>query len=134
MREWTKSMFSYGWAMSVFGVQQTMDMLTPNQGSSAKAMQDVANAAASTLNSTMKSAYTAGDNMQRGMVDAMFGMMGGGMDMNRWMRMGNDLMQQMGSMGRRAAEGTANAAEAAAGAATSATADASSGFGWGPPR
>jgi hypothetical protein len=133
MRELTKSMLSYGWAMSVFGVQQTMDALAPNQGcNSVKAMQDVTNAAVSALNPCMKAAFTAGDNLQGGMVDMVFGMMGGGLDMNRWMRMGNDMMQQMGKAGTRAAETAAGAAANATG--TGSDAGASSTFGWGPPR
>ncbi len=112
MRDLTKSMVSYTWAMSVFGLQQTLNMLTPDgQAAGAKAMRSVADATAETFGPTLKAAYRAGDNLQAGMVDLMFGgFMSGGLDPNRWMRMAGDAMRQMNSWGQQAAQSAASAA------------------------
>jgi len=143
MRELTKSMVSYTWAMSVFGVQQTLNLLNPNgQGAGARAMRDVADATADTFGPTLKAVFQAGDNIQGGLVDLMFGgMMSGGLDPNRWMQTAADSMRQMGNMGAQAtAAGMAGAANAgAAGMAGAANAGAAASgqpntgaSGWGP--
>jgi hypothetical protein len=76
MREFTKSMMSYTWAMSLFGLQQTLNLLTPQgqrQGHPAtSAFNTVAGAAREELGNSLAAAYRAGDNIQRGVVDATF--------------------------------------------------------------
>jgi hypothetical protein len=76
MREFTKSMMSYTWAMSLFGLQQTLNLLTPPAPRQAhpatKAFNNVAGAARDELGRTLESFYRAGDNLQRGFVDATF--------------------------------------------------------------
>lgn len=75
MREFTKSMFSYAWAMSLFGVQQTLSVLTPRgqqDHPATRAFNNVAGAARDELGSSLGATYRAGDNLQRGLVDATF--------------------------------------------------------------
>jgi hypothetical protein len=143
MRDLTKSMMSYGWAMSVFGLQQMVNLMTPGQsgdpcGKAAKAFNDVTQATTDTLDSSLKAAYDAGNNMQSGVIDMMFGgFMAAGMDPGRWMRMGNEALQSMGTAGMQAAQaaagaatGTTRAAPGASQAPTGSTGSSSSG--WGP--
>jgi hypothetical protein len=123
MRDLAKSMMTYGWAMSVFGIQQMIDLVTPGKGGdpagrAAKALEDVTKATTDTLDSSLKSAFNAGDRLQGGMMDMMFGgFMGAGLDPNRWMRMGTDALRQMEALGRRATQ-TATGAAGGAGAGT----------------
>jgi hypothetical protein len=131
MRDLTKSMFSYGWAMSVFGMQQMMNMLNPRDGmqKTAEAMQNVASAAANELGGTLKGTFRVGDDMQRGMVDMMFGAgMGGMLDPTRWMRMGTDMMQQGASFAGQATQAAGQATQAAGEAASATMASP-----WGAP-
>src|SRR6266478_6182419 len=111
MRDFTKSMMSYTWAMSMFGVQQMLNLLTPGQGrdqttKAAKAFNNVTDATVQTFDKTLKEAFDTGDKMQKGMVDMMGGSMGmggmgnmggmaGGFDPSRLMQMGADAMQRM---------------------------------------
>lgn len=121
MRDLTKSMVSYTWAMSVFGVQQTLNLLNPNgQAAGAEAMRNVAGATADTFGPTLRAVYQAGDNIQGGLVDLMFGgMWSGRLDPNRWMQSATDTMRNMGNMGAQATAGAANAAAGAANASAS---------------
>ncbi len=146
MREFTKSMMSYTWAMSMFGVQQMLNLLTPGQGrdqtaKAAKAFNNVTDATTQTFDKTLKEAFDTGDKMQKGMVDMMLGgSMGGGCDPSRWMQMGTDAMQRMTSMGMRAAQsagcggcGGAQSPPPPGGpAAQGPAAPPPSGGGWGP--
>lgn len=77
MREFAKSMMSYTWAMSVFGVQQTLNVLTPRQGRgevhpATRAFSNVTGAAREEFGNTLEGVFRAGDNLQRGLVDATF--------------------------------------------------------------
>lgn len=76
MREFTKSMMSYTWAMSLFGLQQTLNLLTPPRQQQAhpatQSFNNVAGAARDELGRTLETFYRAGDNLQRGVVDATF--------------------------------------------------------------
>jgi len=139
MRELTKSMMSYGWAMSVFGAQQMFNLMTPGQGGdpcdkAAKAFNDVTQATSETLDNPLKAAFNDGNKMQAGMVDMMLGgFMSAGMDPGRWMRAGNDAMQQMTNLGKRAAQAagpTSPSPEDGPASGTTQTAPSSSG--WGP--
>jgi hypothetical protein len=143
MRDLTKSMMSYGWAMSVFGLQQAVNLMMPQQGGdpagkAARAFDDVTQATVENLEGPLKTAFNAGDKMQGGMIDSMFGgFMGAGLDPSRWMRMGNELLQQMGDCGRRAAQSATGASGntgsgPGAPPAQGGPAPASSASGWGP--
>ena len=91
MRDLTRSVMSCTWAMSVFGVQQIVNLFIPRDEksmcNSAQAVDQVTEAAAGQLSDTMKAAFRAGDQFQRGVVDVMFGaMMMGAWSPERWMR------------------------------------------------
>lgn len=131
MRDLTKSMFSYGWAMSVFGMQQMMNLLNPRDGmqKTAEALQHVASAAANELGGTLNGTFRVGDDMQRGMVDLMFGAgMGGMLDPTRWMRMGTEMMQQTANVADQATQAAGQATQAAGEAASATMASP-----WGAP-
>ncbi len=80
MREFTKSAISYGWASTCFQMQQLVNMFSidPETRNSAAtgAFNAVAEATAARLGPTLRSTYRAGDAVQRGMVNMMFGMAG----------------------------------------------------------
>jgi hypothetical protein len=73
MRDLTKSLTSYTWAMSVFGLQQTLNLLgLGGSGSwdrSTKAFNNVTEATSNELGDTMRAVFRSGDTLQRGMVD-----------------------------------------------------------------
>ena len=80
MREFTKAAISYGWASTCFQAQQLMNVLAidpETQNSVAtSAFNAVAESTAAQLGPTLRSTYRAGDAMQRGMVNMMFGVAG----------------------------------------------------------
>jgi len=120
MRELTKSMFSYTWAMSLFGVQQMVNMLTfeqSNGGSkTTKAFEDVTDATAETFDGSLKSAFRAGDQLQRGVIDLIFGgLMGCGCNASGWTAQAADSKPDMGDSGMRTTGGGATRDMAAAG-------------------
>lgn len=151
MREFTKSMMSYGWAMSLFGVQQMVNLMTPQgqrqQHPATEAFNEVADATREQMGDVLRSTYRAGDNVQRGMVDVMFSVMTLGMfDRNGGSRAASNVGQQSAeamrqgwrAMGQAADAVTQGAyaatqgAYAAAAGATQAASSAASGSGWGP--
>ena len=80
MREFTKSVLSYGWASTMFQVQQLTNVFTtnPETGNSVAtdAYNELARATAQQLSPAMQATYRVGDAMQRSMVNMMFGAMG----------------------------------------------------------
>jgi hypothetical protein len=114
MRELTKSMLSFSWAMPLFGMRQMMNLALPRDasrpwGQATECFDAVSGAAAKQLDGAWTSAWNAGDQLQRQMVDLMFGMFSGeALNPNRWMQMTSDAMQ--GGMGavRQAASGCGN--------------------------
>jgi hypothetical protein len=81
MREFTKSLFSFSWAMSLFGARQMTGLLSrPGQGQTGgcvEAMDEVTKAMENQLGETLEQTFKAGDKLQRGALDMMFGMFGG---------------------------------------------------------
>jgi hypothetical protein len=77
MRDFTKSMMSYTWAMSVFGVQQMVNIFRPSQAT--ESFDNVTEATRDEFGDGFRAAFRAGDNLQRGMVDLAFGMFGLGL-------------------------------------------------------
>lgn len=73
MREFTKSMMSYTWAMSVFGVQQVFNVFRPAKA--AQSFDSVTKATEEELGDALKAAFHAGDNVQKGLVDVTFGVL-----------------------------------------------------------
>lgn len=79
MREFTKLLFRLPWAMSVFGLQQTMVILSapwsgaPTQDARRKATPTAPTGpVAGEFDESMKRLFKAGDDLQSGMVDLMF--------------------------------------------------------------
>ena len=77
MREFTKSMMSYTWAMSLFGVQQVVNVFRPSKA--AESFENVTKATREEFGGGLRAAFRAGDNLQRGIVDLTFGVMTLGM-------------------------------------------------------
>ena len=67
MWDFTQSMLRFSWAMSLFGVQQMANLVSPSKA--AKAFDDVARAAEGELGSVLRETYRAGDALQRSLVD-----------------------------------------------------------------
>lgn len=76
MREFTKSMMSYTWAMSMFGVQQMVNLFSQQQGQQhpvTQAFNNVTGCTEEEMGDIVKATFRTGDNLQRGLVDMMFG-------------------------------------------------------------
>jgi hypothetical protein len=119
MRELTKSIGSFSWAMSLFGVRQMANVLCPSRA--AEAFDSVSEATEGELGDFLRSAHEVGDRMQRSFVDMTFGMLSMEMlDPRSWTR-------TVGEMTGGAARAMADMASpgAAASAAVRET-------GWGP--
>jgi len=75
MRDLVKSMFSFSWAMSLFGAKSLGDLLAA-PGSTrpvAAALDAVAGAAERQLGSGLKAVFETGDRLQSGLLDLVFG-------------------------------------------------------------
>src|SRR5437870_4577846 len=76
MREFTKSLTSFSWALSLFGLKQMSNLFVPAQRGqnhpATDAFTDMARCAEDQLGQTLRAAFQAGDRLQRGMVDVMF--------------------------------------------------------------
>jgi hypothetical protein len=137
MRELTKSMLSFSWALPLFGMKQMMDMAAPRDpsrpfGRVTDSFEAVTRTAQDQLGGAWNSAFRAGDQLQRGMVDLMFSFLSPeAWNPNRMMRMSSDVMQSsVNAAGQMAgaATSTAQGAWSAAGTATATQPTA----GWGP--
>ena len=81
MRDFAKSMVSYSWATSLFGVAQMVNLLRPPQA--IKAFDHVTQATEGELSDIFKATFTVGDNLQRRLVDLGFGVFTLGGALNR---------------------------------------------------
>jgi len=75
MRELTKSMIRFSWAMSLFGIKQMSSLLRkPNPdlpiSPASSALDSITAAAERKLGNGYHAAFRAGDHLQRGLVDA----------------------------------------------------------------
>ncbi len=116
MRELTKSMMSFSWAMSLLGVRQMSCMLMPQSwGSTSSSLDSVTRCTEGQLGSVTQSLFRSGDNLQRGMVDLMFNMLtlggwnGGGNALRQSMQWGADVMQRTAQAGVKMAQQTMSA-------------------------
>lgn len=83
MRELTKSITSFSWALSLFGARQMLNLMDPDRAG--RAFDSVARATEGQLDDGLRNAYRMGDRLQRSMVDATFSLMGqGGLDPSAW--------------------------------------------------
>lgn len=70
MREFTRSMASFSWAMSLFGIGQMVNLLSPRRA--ADAFGAVARSAEGALGPGLRAAYQTGDQLQKAVVDVSF--------------------------------------------------------------
>ena len=113
MRDFTKSLFSFSWAMSLFGFQQTLNLMKPSKAS--QAFNNVTEATKEEMGDTLKATFRAGDNLQKGLVDMTLGLFTGqAFNPSRWMKMTSETMNQsaeaIGQGMRAAASGAQQAA------------------------
>lgn len=80
MRDLTRSIASFSWAMSLFGVEQMANLLSPRRA--ADAFTAVARTAEGTLGPGLRTAFQTGDRLQRAMVDLSFSLVGLGPSAN----------------------------------------------------
>lgn len=74
MRDVTKAMLSYTWAVSLFGAQQAANMLRgrgSRDGSAAEAFDGITGAVNDQFDDAFQAAFRTGDRLQRGFVDLM---------------------------------------------------------------
>ena len=74
MRELARSMASFSWAMSLFGVEQMTNLMSPRRA--VQAFGAVARTAEEALGPGLRSAYRAGDRLQQAVVDLSFSLVG----------------------------------------------------------
>lgn len=77
MREFTKSMTSYTWAMSLFGLQQMLNVFNPTKAT--ESFNNVTKATEDQFGGALKATFRAGDNLQKGLVDVTCGVLTLGM-------------------------------------------------------
>ena len=70
MREVMKSLLSFSWATSLFGVTQLANLAAPQKA--AAAFDDMTQKTTANLSDTLKGSYQAGDQLQREMIDLLF--------------------------------------------------------------
>jgi hypothetical protein len=117
MREFTKSMFSYSWAMSLFGVQQMVNLLRPSKAT--QAFDHVTEATEEEFGDILKATFRAGDNLQRGIVDLTLGFFTGqAFNPSRWTRTTTDAMRQSAEAMAQGVQGATSAMGQAASAVT----------------
>ena len=132
MREFTKSMTSYTWAMSLFGLQQMINVFRPAKAT--QAFDHVTKATEDQFGDALKATFRAGDNLQKGFVDMTFGMLTLGMFDRGGGRATTDIARQTGEalrQGGRAVSQAASAVNQTVQTATSAAVNvAQQGGGW----
>jgi len=111
MRELTKSMLSFSWAIPLFGMKQIVSMAIPQDasrpwGHAEDGFDAVTGAAQRQLDGAWASAWKTGDQLQRQVVDLMFGVFSGdAWNPNRWLQVTSDVMQSGVGAVRQAAGG-----------------------------
>jgi hypothetical protein len=141
MREFTKSIFGFSWAMSLFGVQQTTNLLSPDKA--ARAFDAVTEVTKGQLTDVLQTTFCAGDKLQRSAVDATLGILTGeAFTANKLLRMASDAAKQSAEAVTQGVQGVTatvqqatSTATSGAGAAAGDGGNASTGSqrqGWGP--
>lgn len=107
MRDLTKSMLSYSWAMSLFGVQQMWDLMRPSKAQDS--FDAVTEATQQQFGDIMMATFRVGDNIQRGIVDLTLGVFTGqAFNPNQWTRMTSDTIRQSADVASQGAQAAAN--------------------------
>jgi choline dehydrogenase len=81
MREFTKNLFSFSWALSLFGLKQAGALLNPQQAlkgspDAAKAFDSVTGSVVDQFGKTLRQTFDAGDKLSGEIVDLVFGVLG----------------------------------------------------------
>ena len=71
MREFTKSAFSFSWAMSLFGAQQMINLFRP--GKVVDSFEHVTSATEGQLGQSLQALFQTGDEIQRRILDMLLG-------------------------------------------------------------
>jgi hypothetical protein len=138
MREFTKSMMSFSWAMTVFGTQQMLDIVrsqgrAENLHEVTEAFDNVTHAAEGEMGEMMKTMFNAGNSMQKNMLDMMMGMMSfGGMGQNGMGKMMANIGQQSADAMRQGMRVAQQAVGTVSQTVQSAASTAAKSSGWGP--
>jgi hypothetical protein len=139
MRDLTKSMLSFSWAMPLFGMKQMMSVAMPRDpsrpfGQVTESFEAVTRVATAQMEDAWKGAFQAGDQLQRGMVDLICGFFSlDALNPDRMMRQGADLVQRsMGAAGQMAGAAR-NAVSNAASSVDAGMGAPQPPVGWGPP-
>ncbi len=92
MRDLTKSMFRFSWAMSMLGIRQAKHILVPGEGwdKSASAFDALSHAAEGQMGEAVRNVYRAGDELQGGVVNAVTDLASG-----EWSKPGEALSEAM---------------------------------------
>ena len=80
MRDLTRSVASFSWAMSLYGLEQMANLMSPRRA--ADAFEAVTRTTEKTLGPGLRSAFQTGDRLQRSMVDLSFSLVGLGSPAN----------------------------------------------------
>ncbi|HEX4963469.1 MAG TPA: hypothetical protein VF173_21755 [Thermoanaerobaculia bacterium] len=116
MRELTKSLLSFSWALPLFGMKQMMGLAMPRDpsrpfGKVTDDFQAVTGIAQGQLEGAWNRAFQAGDQLQRGVVDLMFSFLSPeAWNPNRMMRMTSDVMRSSVNAAGQMAEAATDAA------------------------
>jgi hypothetical protein len=100
IRDLTKSLLSFSWGMSLFGLQQAANILTPQSPSqpthmATAAFNSITQRTQEELGDALKGVFRAGDQLQKGMVDLAFSFFTfGAVNPSRMMQMTSEMMQQ----------------------------------------
>jgi len=136
MRELTKSMMSFSWGMSLLGAQQMVRLMMPQTwGQGAPNLDTVTRSTESQLGPATQSMFRAGDNLQRGMIDMMFGMFNLGNTASDVWRTGTDAARRASQgcgCGQAPPPGMPSQGGPGQGTGASPGGQASGGLGWGP--
>jgi len=74
MRDLTRSVASFSWAMSLYGLEQMANLMSPRRA--AAAFEAVTRTTEGTLGPGLRTAFQTGDRLQRSVVDLSFGLVG----------------------------------------------------------
>ena len=128
IRDVTKSVISFSWAMSLFGVKQLTNLASPQSPAqtahkAAVAFDAVTATTENQLGDVLKGAFQAGDQLQKGMVDLTLGIFSlEALNPSQMMQMTSNVMTQaMGAVGQGIPRGQSGPSQ-------------STDTGWGPVR
>lgn len=137
MRELTKSVTSFSWAMSMFGLDQVANLFVPQSAQvgdrTAGSLEQVTQAMEGQLSDVFRRTFQAGDQFQRGVVDATFSLFPLELfDPRRWMQIGAGAAAATGRAAGEAGRSAGQAAAGALGGAQTGCGPSAPPPGWGP--